>query len=110
MKELKRKESKGGKSHHVTGQELLQGLRSYAIEQYGPLAITVLRDWGITKCGHFGDMVFNLIEYGVFSKTENDRREDFAEIFTFDDAFVKPFLPAKRPSAPAPADAAPEAE
>jgi uncharacterized repeat protein (TIGR04138 family) len=39
--------------------------------------------------------VFNLIEYNVFSKTENDRREDFADLYSFDDAFVKPFLPAK---------------
>jgi uncharacterized repeat protein (TIGR04138 family) len=41
--------------------------------------------------------VFNLIEYNVFSKTENDRREDFSDIYTFEEAFVKPFLPAKKP-------------
>ncbi len=103
VKELKRKEaaakgSKEGKSHHVSGAELLEGLRVYALDQYGPLAITVLTAWGVKQCSHFGDMVFNLIEYGVFSKTDSDRREDFSEVFTFEDAFVKPFQPAKKVS------------
>jgi uncharacterized repeat protein (TIGR04138 family) len=64
------------------------------LEQYGPLAKTVLNTWGVKRCSDFGDIVFNLIEYNVFSKTENDRREDFADIYDFEDAFVKPFLPA----------------
>jgi len=84
-------------SHHVSGPELLEGLRTYALDQYGPLTKTVLNSWGVKRCQDFGDIVFNLIEYNVFSKTENDRREDFADIYTFDDAFVKPFLPAKKP-------------
>ena len=56
---------------------------------------TVLNEWGITRCADFGDIVFNLIEYNVFSKTENDRREDFTEVFDFDEAFVKPFQPVQ---------------
>ena len=48
------------------------------------------------SCQDFGDIVFNLIDYNAFSKTENDRREDFANIYEFDDVFVKPFLPARR--------------
>jgi len=83
------------RSRHVSGPELLEGLRAYALDQYGPLAKTVLDAWGVRRCTDFGDMVFNLIEYNVFSKTENDRREDFADVYTFDEAFVKPFLPAK---------------
>ena len=55
----------------------------------------MLNKWGITRCADFGDIVFNLIEYNVFSKTENDRREDFSEVFDFEEAFVKPFLPAR---------------
>lgn len=81
---------------HVTGQELLVGIRDYALEQYGPMAYTLLGSWGIDRCEDFGEMVFNLIEYGVFSKNEDDAREDFASIFTFEDAFVKPFLPEQR--------------
>ena len=95
VKEVKRKQpDRTGKSQHVSGAELLIGIRDYALDQYGPLAKTVLTTWGIRRCSDFGDIVFNLIEYNVFSKTENDRREDFANIYDFDEAFVKPFLPA----------------
>jgi uncharacterized repeat protein (TIGR04138 family) len=95
VKELKRKNpERTGKSQHVTGTELLHGIRAHALEQFGPLTKTVLASWGIHRCADFGDIVFNLIEYNVFSKTESDRREDFADIYDFDEAFVKPFQPA----------------
>ncbi|MBI5382037.1 MAG: hypothetical protein HZA31_09080 [Opitutae bacterium] len=94
VKELKKKDaSRLSKSHHISGPELLDGVRQYALEQFGPLAKTVLNAWGITRCGDFGEIVFTLIDYRVFSKTDSDRREDFSEIYTFDEAFVKPFLP-----------------
>lgn len=94
VKELKKRDAERSRqSLHITGAELLMGLRGYALDQFGPLAITVLTSWGITRCGDIGEIVFNLIEYNVFSKTTNDRREDFSEIYTFDEAFVKPFLP-----------------
>jgi uncharacterized repeat protein (TIGR04138 family) len=94
VKELKRKNpERTGKSLHVSGSELLQGIRLYALDQFGPLTKTVLNKWGIQRCTDFGDIVFNLIEYNVFSKTESDRREDFADIYDFDEAFVKPFAP-----------------
>lgn len=96
VKELKKRApERTAKSQHVTGPELLAGVRDYALEQFGPLAKTVLNAWGITRCRDFGDIVFNLIEYNVFSKTDSDRREDFADIYDFDEAFVKPFVPAK---------------
>lgn len=96
VKELKKKEgARVSRSRHVSGPELLDGLRIYALEQFGPLAKTVLNSWGVRSCSDFGDIVFNLIEYNVFSKTEEDRREDFANLYTFEDAFVKPFLPAR---------------
>ena len=95
VKETKRKNpERTGKLQHVSGAELLQGIRAYALDQFGPLTLTVLSSWGIRRCSDFGDIVFNLIEYNVFSKTENDRREDFADVYDFDEAFVKPFQPA----------------
>ena len=98
VKELRKKEgAKAARSRHVSGPELLEGLRIYALDQYGPLAKTVLNSWGVRRCTDFGEIVFNLIEYNVFSKTENDRREDFSDIYSFDEAFVKPFLPEKSP-------------
>ena len=98
VKEMRKKDAeRTERSRHVSGPELLEGLKTYALEQYGPLAKTVLNAWGIKRCTDFGDIVFNLIEYNVFSKTESDRREDFADVFDFDEAFVKPFQPARRP-------------
>ncbi len=95
-------------TNHVTGQELLESIREFALAQYGPLAHLVLTEWGITRCEDFGEMVYRLIEFGVFSKTETDSKEDFAQTYTFDEAFVKPFLP-KRGRSSGPAVAAPEA-
>lgn len=97
VKELRKKDPKReGRSFHVSGPELLEGMRIYALDQYGPMAITVLKSWGVKRCRDFGSIVFNLIDYNVFSKTEKDRREDFKEIYTFKEAFVKPFLPSEQ--------------
>jgi uncharacterized repeat protein (TIGR04138 family) len=99
VKELRKRDSaRAERSRHVSGPELLDGLRAYALEQFGPLTKTVLNAWGITSCRDIGEVVFNLIEYNVFSKTENDRREDFSDVYDFDEAFVKPFQPAKNRS------------
>lgn len=104
VKEIKKKDAgKTRVSQHVTGAELLDGLRIYALDQYGPLTKTVLNSWGIKRCTDFGEIVFNLIEYNVFSKTENDRREDFVDLYSFEAAFVKPFLPLNKPRSGPPA-------
>jgi uncharacterized repeat protein (TIGR04138 family) len=94
VKELRKKEAAStSRMRHVSGQELLEGLRTYALDQFGPMAKTVFDSWGVRRCRDFGDIVFNLIEYNVFSKTEGDRREDFADLYEFEDAFVAPFQP-----------------
>ncbi|TVR49452.1 MAG: hypothetical protein EA425_12285 [Puniceicoccaceae bacterium] len=94
--EKKRKAGAGRRRRHVTGQELLGGIRDYALEQFGPMAFTVLTEWGVRSGSDFGEMVYNLIELQVFSKTENDRREDFDGGYDFVEAFVKPFEPRQR--------------
>lgn len=97
VKELKKQHpERTARSQHVSGSELLNGIRAFALDQFGPLTKTVLNKWGIKRCSDFGDMVFTLIDYNVFSKTENDRREDFGEIYDFDEAFVKPFAPSRQ--------------
>ncbi len=97
VKELKKRDTaRARQSRHVTGRELSLGLRDYALEQFGPLAKTVLNSWGISATSHFGDIVYNFIEYSVFSKTDTDQREDFDAVFDFDEAFVAPFLPRVR--------------
>lgn len=83
-------------SLHVTGQELLAGIRDYTLAQFGPMAITVLEEWGITRCEDFGEIVFNIVEAGLFSKTETDSRADFQNGYTFEEAFRKPFLPQSK--------------
>ncbi len=96
-KERKRNGKVASKTQrHVTGQELLEGVREYALDQFGPMAHTVLTSWGLERCEDFGEMVFNLIEYGVFSKNEGDTKEDFAAIYDFEEAFLKPFQPDRR--------------
>ena len=59
-------ESNGGQARHVSGPELLAGCRDYALEQFGPMASTLMTEWSIRKCQDLGDMVFNLIEEQVF--------------------------------------------
>lgn len=79
---------------HVTGQELLAGIRTYALEQYGPMALTLFHEWGIRRCEDFGEIVFNLVEHEIFSKTDTDSRGDFAGGYDFDETFRKPFKAA----------------
>ena len=82
-----------GKIRHVSGQELLDGVRQYALQQYGPMTFTVLEEWGVRSCRDFGDIVFNMVESGLLSKTENDSLDDFQNGYDFSDAFRKPFWP-----------------
>jgi|SRR5215471_12369875 len=84
---------KGTRIRHVTGQELLTGIRDYALAQFGPMTMTVLEEWGIRVCQDFGDIVFNMVDIGLLAKTEKDSRADFAGGYDFYDAFRKPFLP-----------------
>ena len=86
-----------GPAKHVTGQELLNGIRGYALQEYGPMALRVLNTWGIRRTEDFGELVFNLIGKGIFGKTATDRKEDFANGYDFFEALAKPFLPASRP-------------
>lgn len=82
-----------GPDRHVTGPELLEGIRQQAFAEFGPMAITVFEEWGVRSCRDFGEIVFNLVEIGQFSKTAEDSRTDFDGGYDFTDAFRKPFLP-----------------
>ena len=83
--------------HHVTGQELLEGIRAYALQQYGPMTLTVFNEWGLRHCEDFGEIVFTMIESSILAKTDKDTREDFKNGYDFFEAFRRPFVPA-RPS------------
>lgn len=81
---------------HVSGQQLLEGIRDYALQQFGPMAITVFDEWGIRRTEDFGEIVFNMVEQGLLSKTKTDSRADFAGGYDFDTAFRQPFRPANQ--------------
>jgi len=87
MQALHFTQTKLKKESHVNGKELLEGIRDFAIEQYGPMARTVLKHWGITKTEDFGNIVFNMINEKILSKTEDDSIDDFKEVYNFDAAF-----------------------
>ena len=95
-----------GKVRHVTGQELLGGVRAYALDQYGPMTMTVLNEWGVRQCEDFGELVFNMVENHLLAKTKNDSREDFKGGYGFTEAFRQPFLPSTK-AASADAEAKP---
>ncbi len=78
---------------HVSGQELLLGIRDYALEQFGPMALFVLDQWGLHRCEDFGELVFNLVDAKLLAKTDKDSRDDFKGGYSFDEAFCRPFLP-----------------
>jgi uncharacterized repeat protein (TIGR04138 family) len=93
-----RKSGELDQSNHLSGQQLLEGIRLYALEQYGPMARSVLRHWGITNCRDFGNIVFNLVDCRVLGKTDQDSPEDFDSGYDFKSAFELPYLPFKKPS------------
>jgi uncharacterized repeat protein (TIGR04138 family) len=88
-------EKKIRRTRHVSGSELLEGIREFALDRYGPMAFTLLTEWGIKECRHFGEIVFQLVDYGVLGRTDEDKLEDFCGGYDFDAAFLSPFRPVK---------------
>jgi uncharacterized repeat protein (TIGR04138 family) len=82
------------KNRHVSGRELLEGFRDFALEQYGPMAATLMEEWGVRQCRDVGNMVFLLIEEQVFGRQDSDKPEDFEGHFDMDAELRKPFLPS----------------
>jgi uncharacterized repeat protein (TIGR04138 family) len=76
---------------HLTGQQLCEAIRLYALEQYGYMAKCVLNNWGVHCTGDFGEIVFNLIRIGEMKKTKDDRREDFENLYDFEAALRQDF-------------------
>jgi uncharacterized repeat protein (TIGR04138 family) len=76
-----------GTPRHVTGQQLCEGLREFALNRWGRLSRTVLRRWGVTSTYDFGRIVFAMIAGKLFDKTENDEIDDFRDVYDFRSAF-----------------------
>ena len=77
------------KPRHVTGQELLGGIKDLGLKEFGPMARSVFEHWGIKKTNDFGEMVFNMIDVGLMSKTDKDSKEDFKCLYDFKEVFDK---------------------
>jgi uncharacterized repeat protein (TIGR04138 family) len=75
--------------HHVSGPQLLEGIRQLALSEFGLMARTVFHMWGIHRTDDFGEIVFNLVSGGLMSKTDEDNRADFRGIYDFDEALVQ---------------------
>ncbi len=73
---------------HISGEELSLGVRDLALQRFGILAKTVLESWGIHTTEHIGEIVFDLVEGGILVKQDEDSREDFRDLFDFEDAFI----------------------
>ncbi len=81
----------GGKTRHISGQELLEGLRQYAIEQFGPLVLLVFDHWRLRCSRDIGEIVFLLAGEGILGVSDEDSIADFENVYDFRDAFRKPF-------------------
>jgi uncharacterized repeat protein (TIGR04138 family) len=89
----RRKKSKKEPGPHVGAVELLDGFRIHALAEFGPMALMVLNYWGVMCTADIGQMVFNLVQAGIFGKTDEDTTESFRDVFDFREAFVAPFRP-----------------
>ena len=84
-------QSRLSERRHITGRELAEACRDLALQRYGVLARMVLEYWGITNTAGFGDVVFTLVDLGLLLSQANDTRDDFADVFDFEDAFDRDY-------------------
>ena len=88
---LPQEEPQPGEDPHLTGQELCEAIRLFAIDQFGYMSKTVLNNWGIHETRDFGEIVYNLIDIGLLRPSDKDEREHFADVYSFEKAFVEDF-------------------
>ena len=78
-------------AHHVSGRELLPGIRDFARREFGLMARPVFHRWGIDRTDDFGEIIFNLVEANLMSKTPQDSRQDFHNVYDLDEALVRDY-------------------
>lgn len=84
-------EGSSEQDYHVSGSQLLDGIRDLALREYGLLARTVFRLWGINSTSDVGEIVFNLVEANLMSKTAQDARDDFRDVYDLDQVLVRDY-------------------
>ncbi len=88
-----------GQSRHLSGPELLEGIREFTLSEFGSMSQAVLKFWGIKTTLDFGHIVFNLIDAGVLAASPSDKLGDFENVYKFNIAFTQPFE-AENPDPP----------
>jgi uncharacterized repeat protein (TIGR04138 family) len=96
---LRRHGKSASPDRHVSVHLLLEGLRQYALEEFGPLARLVLERWNIYRTEDFGEIVFSLVEHRLLNKQDTDRKADFRNGFNFREAFDKAWRPIPKTGA-----------
>jgi uncharacterized repeat protein (TIGR04138 family) len=91
LNKLPSRDSGSESPHHVSAHELLDGIRDLALEQFGMMARTVFRMWGIQSTDDFGEIVFNLVEAKLMSTSPEDKRHDFHAAYDFDVALEQAY-------------------
>lgn len=87
---------KNRKDRNVSAEELLDGIRAFALESFGQMAYTLLAEWGVHSCADFGNIVFNMVDARILAASKSDKIEDFCGGYDFHEAFEAPFLPKNR--------------
>lgn len=81
----------GESDRHMTGEDVLEEFKERALDQYGPMAYTVLTEWGVRRCEDVGEMMFNLVEARRIKRDEGDTPEAFVGGYDFREAFLGPY-------------------
>ena len=76
---------------HISGKELALACRDLALEKFGVMAGLVLEHWGVRSSADLGDVVFTLVDLGLLMSQASDSREEFADVFDFDQAFAREY-------------------
>jgi uncharacterized repeat protein (TIGR04138 family) len=76
---------------HITGRELSLACRDLALDRFGVMSRVVLESWGVKSTADFGDVVFALVDLGLLMSQPTDTREEFADVFEFDQAFEREY-------------------
>ena len=85
--------NKSEDSPHLSAREFYMGACAYALEEYGPLAADVMEFWGVSSSRDFGNIVYHLIEAGIFGKQKDDSPEQFNDLPCPAELLGAPYMP-----------------
>lgn len=79
----------GENNFHISGYELLEGMRRLARERWGLMARSVLSRWGIFRTDDVGEIVFLMVDDPElqWKRREADTKEDFVGVYDFGEVF-----------------------